>query len=60
MSTDKPWRPRMRGEPMLNPFEPSTEWTRDLGANERIEVPIEDEAASEDQVKPKDGESPPK
>lgn len=50
----------MRGEPMLNPFEPSTEWTRDLGANERIEVPIEDEAASEDQVKPKDGESPPK
>jgi hypothetical protein len=27
---------------MLNPFESSTDWTRDLGANDRIEVPDEE------------------
>jgi hypothetical protein len=60
MSTHKPWQPRVRGEPIFNPFEPSTDWTRDLGANERVEVPDEDEATSEDQVKPKDEQSPAK
>jgi hypothetical protein len=39
----KPWLPRIKEEPMLNPFESSTEWTRDLGANDRIEVPDEEE-----------------
>jgi len=38
----KPWRPRIKDEPMLNPFESSTDWTRDLGANDRIEVPDEE------------------
>lgn len=43
MSDRKPWQPRMRDEPVFNPFEPSTDWTRDLGANERVEVPEEEE-----------------
>lgn len=55
MSKQKPWQPRMRGEPIFNAFEPPTERTRDLGANERIEIPDEEgEADSEDQVKQKD------
>jgi hypothetical protein len=41
----KPWRPRIKEEPMFNPFESSTDWTRDLGANDRIEVPEDDEEA---------------
>ena len=44
MNDRKPWLPRIKEEPMLNPFESSTEWTRDLGANDRIEVPDEEEA----------------
>jgi hypothetical protein len=60
MNAHKPWQPRVRGEPIFNPFEPSTDWTRDLGANERVEVPEEDEATAEDQPKPKDEQSPPK
>ncbi len=43
MSTHTPWQPRMRTEPVFNAFEPSTDWTRDLGANERIEVPGDEE-----------------
>ncbi|MGH8298505.1 MAG: hypothetical protein ACRES6_04365 [Steroidobacteraceae bacterium] len=30
---------------MFNPFESPTEQTRDLGANDRIEIPDEDEEA---------------
>lgn len=43
MNERKPWQPHMREEPIFNPFEPSTDWTRDLGANERIDVPDEEE-----------------
>lgn len=43
MNERKPWQPHMREEPVFNPFEPSTEWTRDLGANERVEIPEEEE-----------------
>lgn len=42
MNERKPWQPRIREEPLFNPFEPSTEWTKDLGANDRIEIPDED------------------
>lgn len=55
MSAQKPWQPRMRGNPIFNPFEPPTDRTRDLGANERVEIP-EDEATSEGEVKQKDQE----
>jgi hypothetical protein len=52
----KPWRPRIKEEPMLNPFESSTDWTRDLGANERIEIPdIEDEPEED---RPDSGQKP--
>lgn len=44
-----PWRPRLREEPMFNPFEPSTDWTRDLGANDRIEVPDEEAEPGDDE-----------
>jgi len=27
---------------MLNPFEPPTDWTRDLGSNDRIDIPDEE------------------
>jgi hypothetical protein len=34
--------------PLFNPFEPSTEWTKQLGDADRIE--IEDEEVAEDDV----------
>lgn len=43
MNERKPWQPHLREEPIFNPFEPSTDWTRDLGANERVEVPDKEE-----------------
>jgi hypothetical protein len=49
----KPWRPQIKEEPMLNPFESPTDWTRDLGANDRIEVPDEEE---EEEAEPGDDE----
>lgn len=57
MSEHKPWQPRIREEPLLNPFEPPTDRTRDLGANDRIEVPDEEAESDEDQRDVKD-ESP--
>jgi hypothetical protein len=48
VSERKSWRPKIKSEPMLNPFESSTEWTRDLGANDRIEVPDEEADPQED------------
>jgi hypothetical protein len=39
----KPWRPRLRKEPIFNPFQPPTDRTRDLGANDRIEIAEEAE-----------------
>jgi hypothetical protein len=42
MNEHKPWRPRIRQEPLLNPFEPPTDRTRDLGANDEIEIPDEE------------------
>jgi hypothetical protein len=35
---------------MYNPFEPSTEWTAELGANDRIE--LEDEEGTEEAAAP--------
>ncbi len=49
MSERKPWEPRIREEPLLNPFESPTDRTRDLGANDRIEVPDEEPESDEDQ-----------
>jgi len=46
VSEHKPWRPRIRQEPLLNPFERPTDRTRDLGANDEIEIPDEEEAES--------------
>jgi hypothetical protein len=43
----------MREEPLLNPFESPTDRTRDLGANDRVEVP--DEEPESDEV-PTDGQ----
>ena len=43
MTERKPWRPRMRGEPIFNPFEPSTDWTRDIGANDEVQIPEEEQ-----------------
>jgi hypothetical protein len=57
VSERKPWQPRIREEPLLNPFEPPTDRTRDLGANDRIEVPDEEPESDEDQGEVKD-ESP--
>lgn len=34
----KPWVPRIRTEPFFNSFRSSTDWTRDIGANDRIEI----------------------
>ena len=43
-----PWQPRVDTPPLFNPFEPSTEWTKQLGDADRIE--IEDEEVAEDDV----------
>ena len=43
MNERKPWRPQVRGLPIFNPFEPSTDWTRDIGANDRAVIPAEEE-----------------
>lgn len=51
MSERKPWQPRIREEPLLNPFEPPTDRTRNLGANDRIEVPDEEGQGREPKVK---------
>ena len=48
MDKGKPWWPRLRGLPLFNPFESSTQWTAQIGAGDRIE--IEDEEAVEDSV----------
>lgn len=43
MNARKSWRPHLRDQPIFNPFEPSTDWTRDLGANDRVEIPDQEE-----------------
>ena len=48
MDEHKPWRPRLKNAPLFNPIEPSTEWTVQIGANDRIE--FEDEDAAEREV----------
>ena len=48
MDDHKPWRPHMKRLPVFNPFEPSTTWNAEMGANDRIE--IEDEEATERSV----------
>lgn len=59
MNERKPWQPHLREEPIFNPFESSTDWTRD-GANERVEVPDEEaETKSADQETCKAGDKPP-
>jgi hypothetical protein len=45
----KPWRPIIKEDPILNPFESPTDWTRDLGANDRIEVPDEEDETGDDE-----------
>ena len=48
MAEHKPWEPRLKNAPLFNPFEPSTEWTAQIGANDRIE--IEDEEVADNEV----------
>ena len=50
MDGHEPWRPQLKNAPLLNPFEPSTEWTAELGAADRIE--IEDDEETEDDRPP--------
>lgn len=42
MKERKPWQPRLRREPIFNPFERPTDRTRNLGANDRVEIQDED------------------
>jgi len=46
MAERKPWQPRLKNAPLFNPFEPSTEWTAQIGANDRIEIEDEQEGAA--------------
>ncbi len=46
MDTHRPWRPKLKNAALFNPFEPSTEWTAEMGAADRIE--IEDDEETED------------
>jgi hypothetical protein len=51
MDKHEPWRPKIKNAPLFNPFEPSTEWTAELGADDRIE--LEDEEGTEEAAPPK-------
>jgi hypothetical protein len=42
---EKTWRPHLDTLPLFNPFEPSTKWTAQIGAEDEIKV--EDEAAAD-------------
>ena len=46
MERQRAWRPRVKNAPLFNPFEATTEWTAQIGANDRIEV--EDAVEQED------------
>ncbi|HEX8757200.1 MAG TPA: hypothetical protein VF745_12750 [Steroidobacteraceae bacterium] len=59
MNKRKPWQPHLREAPIFNPFEPSTDWTRDLGANERVEVPDEEEGTESPEQKKREKSSEP-
>jgi hypothetical protein len=51
MDRQKPWRPHIDSLPLFNPFEPSTKWTEQIGADDEIQ--IEDEEV-ESESKPTD------
>jgi len=38
MEKDRPWEPELKTPPLFNPFESSTEWTEQLGADDRIKI----------------------
>ena len=38
MEKHRPWEPELKTPPLFNPFESSTEWTEQLGADDRIEI----------------------
>lgn len=44
MEKHRPWQPELKTPPLFNPFESSTEWTEQLGANDSIEVEDEENA----------------
>ena len=46
MEKDRPWEPKLKSPPLFNPFESSTEWTEQLGADDRIEIENEENAES--------------
>jgi hypothetical protein len=50
MDKQRAWRPRVKSAPLFNPFEATTEWTAQIGGNDRIEV--EDEVEPEEMVTP--------
>ena len=49
MNDRKPWQPRIREQPLFNPFEAPTDRTRDLGAGDRVEIPDEEAELGEAQ-----------
>ena len=57
MAKHRPWEPRIEPLPLFNSFEPSTEWTKQLGAGERIEMEDEEEAVDSAPTDP--GQAPP-
>jgi len=44
MDKHDPWRPRLKRLPLFNPFEPSTQWYAEMGADDPIEIDDEEEA----------------
>jgi hypothetical protein len=50
MNRPKPWQPHLDSLPLFNPFEPSTKWTEQIGADDQIEI--------EDEQAPKESEAP--
>ncbi|HEU4627004.1 MAG TPA: hypothetical protein VFS52_19745 [Steroidobacteraceae bacterium] len=43
MTSKKPWQPRLETLPLFNPFEPSTKWTEQIGADDSIEIDAEED-----------------
>jgi hypothetical protein len=47
MGKHRPWQPHIKNARLLNAFEPSTEWTAQLGDADRIEIEDEEETTED-------------
>ena len=54
MTEKKTWQPHIEHLPLFNPFEPSTQWTKQMGAGDEIRIDDEDEDSPAEEIEPTD------